>query len=210
MAAAVVACCLVVFGVLAEDVGDRGGLIAHDRAVLGWFIVHRSAWSVETARVVSTVGSFVGLSLLAMVAGAALWRRGVHLALAFAALWSLVGASLASNAAKAYFGRPRPPLRLHETAVTLSSFPSGHATDSAAMFVALALVAAATLVRTRAMRILVVATGMALAMAVALSRLVLGVHWPSDVVAGLALGTAVAVMVVATMSWADARLRSRA
>ncbi len=198
-AAVVVASCLVVFVVLAEDVHDGGGLIAHDRQILDWFIAHRTAWHVDVANAVSAVAAFAVLFVAAAVIGLVLRLRGIHPLLAFAPVLSLVVGGLASTGAKAFFERERPPLVLHETTVTLSAFPSGHATDAAAFFVALSLVLAITCARTPATRALLIAIGLGLAVVVGLSRLILGVHWPSDVVAGWALGTAVAVTVVVSL-----------
>jgi undecaprenyl-diphosphatase len=120
--------------------------------------------------------------------------------LAAAPLIALLLGGLASASAKAIFGRARPPISLHETTVGLASFPSAHATDATAFLLAAALTLALTLVRRPVMKAVVVAAGVAGAALVGLSRLVLAVHWLSDVVAGWALGTAVAIGVVA-LAW---------
>jgi hypothetical protein len=56
------------FGI-AEDVADGGGLVSRDEVVLGWFVDHRTDWSITIARVVSAVGSFVSLLVIAAVLG---------------------------------------------------------------------------------------------------------------------------------------------
>jgi undecaprenyl-diphosphatase len=191
---------VLVFMLIAEDVLNGGGLVSHDQAVLAWFVDHRTQALINAAKVVSTLGSFVSLAIMAALLGLWLWRRGWHLGLAAAPLVSVVLASLASTTAKAIFGRPRPPVNVHAEHVSLKAFPSGHATDAAAFFLSAALVLAITVAHRRSTQVVLVVTGIGLAALVGLSRLVLGVHWLSDVVAGWALGSAFALTIVAT-SW---------
>jgi undecaprenyl-diphosphatase len=199
IAALLVVANLVQFALIVDDLLDGGGLISHDEAVAAWFVEHRTDALISAAKVVSAIGSFISLSILGVLLGIWLWRRGWHGALAVAPAASLVLASLASTASKAFFDRERPPVVSHATTVTLAAFPSGHATDAAAFFVAASLTLAITVARHRSTRALLVATGLFLALLVGLSRLVLGVHWLSDVVAGWALGTAIAIAVVVTL-----------
>jgi undecaprenyl-diphosphatase len=83
--------------------------------------------------------------------------------------------------------------------VTLAAFPSGHATDAAAFFAAASLTLAITIVRRPVARVVLVGTALVLTVLVGVSRLVLAVHWLSDVVAGWALGTAIAVTVLVVL-----------
>jgi membrane-associated phospholipid phosphatase len=205
IAAVLVVANLLLFALIAEDLLDGGGLISHDEAVLAWFVEHRTDALISAAKVVSTLGGFVSLAIVGALLGLWLWRRGWHVALAAAPVASLVLASLASTASKAVFDRERPPVVLHATTVTLAAFPSGHATDAAAFFVAASLTLAITIAHHRSTRALLVATGLFLALLVGLSRLVLGVHWLSDVVAGWALGTAVAIAIVVTLWYLSTR-----
>jgi undecaprenyl-diphosphatase len=205
IAAVVVLANAVLFTLIAEDVLNGGGLVSHDEAVLGWFVDHRTDRLINAARFVSTAGGFASLLIVALVVGIALWRRGVHLVLAAAPLLSLLVGSLASTIAKAFFGRDRPPEAVHATTVTLAAFPSGHATDAAAFFVAASLALSLTICHHRRSQVLLIGSGVALAALVGLSRLVLAVHWLSDVVAGWALGCAVAVTIVVILWFASAR-----
>jgi len=200
VATALFASSLSVFILIADDLLDGGGLISHDQAVLAWFVgVRTDAW-VFVAKVFSALGSFVGLAILSLLLAFFLRARGWQWALALAPLVSLLVATLASTGAKALFGRDRPPVTVHAATVTSAAFPSGHATDAAACLLAGSFVLALTIAVRRRGQLLWLLAGLVGAGLVGLSRLILAVHWLSDVVAGWALGTAIAIMVVAA-SW---------
>jgi len=199
---------MALFTLIAEDVLDGGGLVSHDEAVLTWFVDHRTEWMINVARVVSAVGGLVSLLCVGVALGLWLrWRRW-HLAIAIAPTVSLLLAALASVVAKAAFGRVRPPISLHETHVTSPAFPSGHATDAGGFFLAAAFVLVITVADRRPAQLVVIGIAILFAGLVGLSRLVLAVHWLSDVVAGWALGTAVAIAVVVVLCYAASRGRN--
>jgi undecaprenyl-diphosphatase len=208
VAAALVAVNVSMFVLIAEDLLDGGELVAHDQAVLTWIVDHRTGWMISAARAISALGGFAGLAVIGAITALVLWRRGWPLVLDVAPMAALLLGSLASTIAKSVFGRPRPPVAVHETHVTLAAFPSGHATESAAFFVAGSLALALTVARSRTGKVLLLMAGLLLTGAVGVSRLVLGVHWLSDVVAGWCLGTAIA-LVVATIAWELAAGRTR-
>jgi membrane-associated phospholipid phosphatase len=187
---------------IADDVSERNGVTRSDPGLLRYFVVHRTSAWIDAARALSQVGSIGVLVALGVVAAGGMWWRRVPLALAVAPLISLViGAGFASIG-KSVFDRPRPPLATRLVTETEPSFPSGHATDSTSLFVALGLVVAIVIIRRLAVQIAVVAGFCLLAAAIGISRLELGVHWPSDVVAGGALGLAVALAVVCSAALA--------
>jgi len=199
--------CAGLFLVIAEDLLDGGGLISHDETVLIWFVDHRTDWAVSLARWVSTIGGFAALCVLGVAMGLWLWRR-IGSLLAVAPLLSLLVAGLASALLKAAFGRERPPVTLHATTVGLASFPSAHAADAAAFFVAASFTLTLTLLHRRWVKVLTIVIGAALAGLVGLSRLVLAVHWLSDVIAGWAMGTAVATTIT-TLGWLASSARHK-
>jgi undecaprenyl-diphosphatase len=195
---------VLLFVLIAKDVLNGGGLVSHDETVLAWFVAHRTDWMIHAARVVSTVGGFLSLAVISVLLGLWLRARGWPVVLAAAALVSLTLGSLASTTAKAIFDRPRPPVELHAMTVTLAAFPSGHATDAAACCLAAGATLALTLARRRWVQGVLIGCGVLAAALDGLSRLVLAVHWLSDVVAGWALGTAVAIAVVMTAWYVSA------
>jgi undecaprenyl-diphosphatase len=195
------------FILIAEDVLAGGSLISHDQAVLTWFVDHRTDWMINLARIFSAMGGFLVLLGMSLVLGLWLSWRGQRLAIAIAPAVSLTLAGLSSAVAKAFFGRVRPPISVHKTHVTSPSFPSGHATDAAGFFLAAAFVLAFAVARRRRTQVGLIGVGILLVALIGLSRLVLAVHWLSDVVAGWALGTAIAISVVISL-WCAATWES--
>jgi undecaprenyl-diphosphatase len=93
---------------------------------------------------------------------------------------------------KLYFNRPRPLLIDHDLQVYGSSFPSGHAMMSATVYLTLAAVLARTTDKWR-LRLYILSVATTLSGLIGISRIYLGVHWPSDVLAGWAAGAAWAI-----------------
>lgn len=178
---------LAVFGLLAAAY-PHDPVAAVDEAVAEWVAGHMPGWAEWAARPYSWVGGSIGLTLGGAVAVIWLVRRsewpGAVLVLAVFA-----GSQLAASLLKRVFDRPRPD---YGSAVPLPSspaFPSGHAAAATACVGVLAVVVVGTLPSPRA-RALVWAAGAVLGAGIAASRVVLGVHWVSDVVAGAAVGLA--------------------
>jgi membrane-associated phospholipid phosphatase len=117
-----------------------------------------------------------------IVAGGLWWRGRGRLALALL-LVILIGRGL-SEVQKYWVARPRPDLEPHLVVVKSPSFPSGHATSSMIFYLALALALTAG---TRWHRP-AAAGAVLLSLLIGTSRVMLGVHWPSDVIGGWAFG----------------------
>lgn len=113
--------------------------------------------------------------------------------LALYVLAAVVGGALLSFSLKLVYDRPRPWLVPPDIHPIDASFPSGHSIAATVSYLTLGLLLARTLPR-RALKVYVVALGVVLAAAVGLSRLYLGMHWPSDVLAGWTLGGAWALL----------------
>ena len=169
------------------------GSTAFDRSVTSWMVDHRASGATLIARVFSAVGSQKALvPIVAIVALALIRQRGWRSLGLLGVAWG--GAILLYSLAKHAVGRPRPPADLWLVHVAGKAFPSGHAVQSLSTFVALAF--AATLVRP-SHRLLWTAVAILLATGVGVSRIYLGVHWTSDVIAGWG----VAALWVAALLW---------
>jgi membrane-associated phospholipid phosphatase len=186
---------IVVFGGVTEDVTQHNGLSGSDVLHLRWFTTHRSGSLISVAHLVTDIGNIAVLGIVAVVAGAVLWRRGLRLVVALAPAIALGIGGVSAAGAKSLVARSRPPVALHLVSEAGASFPSGHTTDSTALYVTLALVVAIFVLRRPLLRLVCALGSGGLAGAIGLSRLFLGVHWPTDVVAGWALGASIALAV---------------
>jgi undecaprenyl-diphosphatase len=158
-------------------------------------------WFEELARDVTALGGSAILLLVTLgVVGYLLLRRERATAVLIGA--TALGAELASTVLKLSFGRPRPELVPAFAHVYTASFPSGHAMLSAAIYLTFALQLARTQ-RDSLIRGYVIAVALVIVVAVGISRVYLGVHWPTDVLAGWAAGGAWALLV-----WGIARFRA--
>lgn len=157
------------------------------------------AWVEESARDITGVGGVAVLTFTTLaVAGFFLLQRKWHLAIYVAG--AVASGSIASTLLKSGFDRPRPDLVAHGQVVYTASFPSGHSMLSAVVFLTLgALLAGAQ--KERAMKIYVLGLAAALTLSVGVSRVYLGVHWPTDVLAGWAAGAGWALACWAVSSW---------
>ena len=114
------------------------------------------------------------------------------------------GGAIASNLLKLVFSRPRPEVVTHLVDTYSTSFPSGHAMNSAIVFLTLgALLARAE--ADRRVRIYLMAIAIFLTLIIGCSRVYLGVHWPSDVIAGWCVGASWAIL----CSWLARALQRR-
>jgi undecaprenyl-diphosphatase len=142
----------------------------------------------EAMRDVTALGGVTVLTLVCIVAVAAflIHRRVRHAAILAVTIFL---AFISSEGLKDFYSRPRPDLVPHGTYVYSSSFPSGHSTLSAATFLTLAMLIA-SLEPNRGTKRMVFGLAAILVLGVGFSRIYLGVHWPSDVLAGWCLGAA--------------------
>jgi undecaprenyl-diphosphatase len=163
-----------------------------DQGTLPWMLNHHIPWLNHVMVVVTRMGDQPFLLVVALAAVAVLaWRRQYCRALVVAGV-ALAGAAL-TEIIKQVVGRPRPYVPHALVTIPLSpSFPSGHALNSAAIYVTLALIAASLTTRSW-LRGLPLAAGLGLTLLIGASRLYLGVHYLTDVMAGWALGLALAL-----------------
>jgi undecaprenyl-diphosphatase len=179
----------LVLGVLAVLVRRPTPIQHVDHAAAAWGFDHRAATSTAGLRAVTELGDIRIVVVLAILLGLAdlRWQRGRgRWAVAFLFV-VLGGMELAQIGIKGLVDRVRPTLE-PEAAKLGPSFPSGHSATAAAFYAAAALILGRYL--SRRVRHALAAAAIAIAVGVAASRVLLDLHWLSDVVGGLALGWA--------------------
>ncbi len=137
------------------------------------------------------------LTTLAAVAFLLLRKRGRQALLLAVAVG---GGAIISGILKGQFARPRPDIVPHLVPVSSGSFPSGHAMNSAIVYLTIAVLVARSYKESRT-RLFIVGLAAIMTFTIGVSRVYLGVHWPSDVIAGWLVGGgwALAMGLLATM-----------
>lgn len=162
-----------------------GGAIQRlDEAALLWMYEHSTPLRDDWAMRLTALGSSVVAVMVVLVASAFLWIGGHRWSVAL--LWvAMLGSGVLSVVLKAAFDRPRPMLwdRVHASE---ASFPSGHAMSAVVIYGTLAYLIA-RLESGRAMRRLTFGVAGLIIVIIGVTRLYLGVHYPSDVIAGYAV-----------------------
>lgn len=171
------------FGALADDVHE-GDPFGFDQPLLQWAHAHHGPVLDAVFGAFSKAGYLWGVVpadiLLVFVLALRRWRRE-----SLFAVLALAGSAILNVAAKQYFGRARPSLWESLAPETTFSFPSGHAMGSMTQAAVLVLLAWRTRWRTPVLGLMTVFVVM-----VGLSRVYLGVHYPSDILAGWAAALA--------------------
>jgi undecaprenyl-diphosphatase len=122
-------------------------------------------------------------------------------------LVATIGGTLISEGLKVGFSRPRPDLVAHVVEVHSMSFPSGHAMLSAVTYLTVGALLARSQART-AERGYILGAAIVLTLLIGASRVYLGVHWPTDVLAGWCLGAAWALLCWIVATWLTAGEKS--
>lgn len=180
------------FGELAEEVYE-GEPLPGDTAVLEWAYGLSSPLLNQVMLAVTNSGGFVAVTLLTAVAAAVFWyrRRRTKAALLVVTIASL---ALMNFVLKLFFARARPDLWSQIVSESTYSFPSGHAMMSSALAFTLVL-----LLWNSRWRWLAVGAAALYVPAVGFSRVYLGVHYPSDIIAGWCISGAWVLLVLATL-----------
>jgi undecaprenyl-diphosphatase len=145
-------------------------------------------WVEELARDVTALGGTGVLTFLTLAAVGFLWLQRRH-GTALFVLAAVTSGMILSSTAKAFFDRPRPDLVPHGSYVYNASFPSGHSLMATVTYLTLAVLLARGFAEAR-LKAYVISLAVFVALAVGVSRVYLGVHWPTDVAAGWAVGGA--------------------
>jgi membrane-associated phospholipid phosphatase len=175
------------FGALAEEMAE-GDTVHVDRPVANWLHERATDPLTDVLRVFTWSGNGGFLALLVLVGALVLWRRRLVMDALFVVL-AFTGAEVITYGMKQGFRRERPFFEDPLATASSFSFPSGHSLVSFAVYGSLALVAARH-ARSRRVAVAVLIAAGAWVLAIGFSRLYLGVHFLSDVLAGYAAGAA--------------------
>ncbi len=179
-----------------QVVGEHNGIAGLDRPALDWSVAHRPGWFASLVTDVTFVGGGIGLPILTVIIGGLFWWRRHTLAPLFILAAAGAGSLAMTMVGKAIIGRARPPLALAVPPYEHSpAFPSGHTLNSTT----LALVAGYLVLLAadrRWLRWLTIAVALAFPIIIGLTRVYLGHHWLTDVVAGWMLGAAWSAVVI--------------
>jgi len=203
------AAALFAFAKLANEVGEGGTRAFDERALLALRTPGNLAdpigpkWVEEMMRDFTALGSTGVLILVVLAVGGflAMTRKG-HAALAV--LVAVSSGVLLSQTMKWAYARPRPELVPHGAEVYTASFPSGHSMMSAVVYLTLGALLARTQ-SSQGAKVYILSVAVILTVLVGASRVYLGVHWPTDVLAGWALGGVWALLCWLAMLWLQAR-----
>lgn len=191
------------FAHIAEDYLTNDPLARWDVQFADWLAGSRTVAGIDAFRVITFFGGPAVIFVGAAVASALLYRRRLVLGALLLPL-VVVGAELLNTILKLAFQRPRPEVAFVH--LETYSFPSGHAMMSAAAYGAIAYLAWGR-VRTRRGRAALLAGTVAWVALICFSRLYLGMHYLSDVLAGAAGGVFWLAVSVALVTWLQAAWR---
>jgi undecaprenyl-diphosphatase len=197
------------FAELADEVED-GETHSFDRAIL---LAMRDPsnldepigprWLKLVARDITGLGGTAVLTLVTLATlGFLLLHRKYGAAILVAV--SVVGGALLSSLLKSGFDRPRPDLVSHAVEVSSASFPSGHTMLATVTYLTLAALLAQVQERRR-IQVYLIGWALLLSLLIGASRVFLGVHWPTDVVAGWCVGGAWALLCASVALWLQRR-----
>lgn len=187
--------CILIAAVISASVTDANGPIWFDRSITRWAVEHRSAVLDGFFKVVTKLGYGVWptVVMVVMVVVTIVWRRS---ALALVMISSSIFAMTVGPIIKDLVGRPRPDQSLWLVTVSSPSFPSGHAIGSITAWAAAGSVVILMIDRHRTRLLIGVPTTL-LVVLIGYSRIYLGVHWATDVIAGWAMATAWLIIAMA-------------
>jgi undecaprenyl-diphosphatase len=192
------------FARIAEDYLTNDPLARWDVEYARWLAGERTPTGIDVFRVVTFFGSPTVVFVVGAVVAVLLYRRGLRRDAALIAL-VLVGAQLLNLILKLAFHRPRPEVAFVH--LDTYSFPSGHAMMSAALYGTLVYLAWRHMRSRRGQSLLLLASSAFVAL-ICFSRLYLGMHYLSDVLAGAAAGVFWLAVSVALLTWSQAAGRT--
>ncbi|HEX9483831.1 MAG TPA: phosphatase PAP2 family protein, partial [Gemmatimonadaceae bacterium] len=195
------------FAELAEHV-LAGGTQAFDVAVLQWLHAHQTPQLTALMVEMTYLGTGTVVVMIVGVTALFLWHTE-HKYSARLLLASTIGNIVLNGALKFVYHRSRPSLFAWQTTALSSSFPSGHAMSATVVYGTVAYLLM-RLQKHHWARMLTLAGAVLLVLLICLTRLYLGVHYPSDVIGGMIVGLAWAAFCMATLEASLAYARRRA
>jgi undecaprenyl-diphosphatase len=188
------ACLLLAFGLIAQEVVE-GKTLAFDREIMRALrsasdpsVPIGPAWLPEAARDVTSLGSMVVLGIITAAAVGYLFLAGKS-RVAWLMLIAVVGGVAISDLLKFAFGRPRPDVVAPVARVFTTSFPSAHAAMSAITYLTIGAILARSQSSAKT-SLYFMSLAACLTVLIGVSRIYLGVHYPTDVLAGWCIGAA--------------------
>jgi undecaprenyl-diphosphatase len=195
------------FAGLLEEVLDNDALVRWDVATNAWFHTHASPLGLRLFDAITELGSPGEWVVIALAAGWLFWRRERFLLLAW--LGGNAGGGLMEFALKLSVHRKRPQYAAAYLRGHSYSFPSGHTMSATVCYSLLVFVVATSMGWHARRRVRLYAAAAAIATLVGFSRIYLGVHYPSDVLGGLAAGAAWVTLCLAAIRLALGRAAAR-
>ena len=177
----------VVAGILLVMIRTKTGVARYDLAFAQWGSDYATPASIDVLRLLSQLGGTAGVVALATIIGVLEYRRLPNRSVPALVALTVLGQFAITNVIKEIVERARPAID-QLTGYAGTSFPSGHAAAAAATFAVAALLLGRR--RSRQARAVIAGGAIAIAVTVAGTRVFLGVHWLTDVLAGLAIGWA--------------------
>lgn len=150
------------------------------------------AWLLDTVRDFTALGSTGVVVFVVIIAALFLVMTHKYFAAAYLVAAAVLG-TLLNNLLKLGFARPRPDIVAQSVDVHTASFPSGHSMMSAVVYLTLGMLLARSQAEPR-VKVFVIAVSVLLTLLIGVSRVYLGVHWPTDVLAGWTLGAGWALL----------------
>jgi undecaprenyl-diphosphatase len=194
--AAIAVVCTWAFSEIAERV-SKGTTQPFDDAVMHWIAAHQNKVVQQAMLEVTALGTGTVVAMIVFVAALFLWLNQ-HKHSAGLLLVATFGGIVLDNLLKIGFNRPRPHVFQWGTYAASSSFPSGHAMSSVIVYGTVAYLAA-RLQRNARSRVVTLSFAAFIVLWICASRMYLGVHFPSDIFAGLIIGLAWAGFCMATL-----------
>ena len=193
--AAIIAILLASAWLISLGIHSKTGVSFVDQSVWQFFVDHGSIRAHSIARFVTSFGVLGALLPVAVVVGVAVWARSRSVTAAIAPWLSVVVCGQIVSVLKTSTDIARPPLELQVVQVRNPSFPSGHTANTTALIVSVVLVVWCVAEFSRRTKMWVSIGGAVIVTAMGLTRLMLNVHWLSDVLAGWCIGAAVGLAV---------------